>query len=59
MQQTEEWLYEDGDNETEYVYIEKLENLKKVRLVIGFLFSRVRSYLLIDSSKCLLDGGSN
>ncbi|KAL2495388.1 Heat shock 70 kDa protein 16 [Forsythia ovata] len=30
LQQTEEWLYEDGDDETECVYIEKLEDLKKI-----------------------------
>ncbi|KAL8032838.1 hypothetical protein ABFX02_13G123000 [Erythranthe guttata] len=30
LQQTEEWLYEDGDSESENVYTEKLENLKKM-----------------------------
>jgi uncharacterized membrane protein len=30
LQQTEEWLYEDGDNETENVYAGKIEELKKV-----------------------------
>ncbi|KAL8468931.1 hypothetical protein ACS0TY_031948 [Phlomoides rotata] len=30
LQQTEDWLYEDGDDESEYVYTEKLENLKKI-----------------------------
>ncbi|PIN21150.1 Molecular chaperones HSP105/HSP110/SSE1, HSP70 superfamily [Handroanthus impetiginosus] len=30
LQQTEEWLYEDGDDEAEYVYAEKLEDLKKM-----------------------------
>lgn len=30
LQQTEEWLYEDGDDESEKVYIEKLEELKKL-----------------------------
>lgn len=30
LQQTEEWLYEDGDDETENAYTSKLEDLKKV-----------------------------
>ncbi|KAI3710472.1 hypothetical protein L2E82_40255 [Cichorium intybus] len=30
LQETEEWLYEEGDDETEQVYITKLEDLKKL-----------------------------
>ncbi|KAG0478151.1 hypothetical protein HPP92_012870 [Vanilla planifolia] len=30
LQQTEEWLYEDGDDETEKVYTSKLDELKKL-----------------------------
>ncbi|KAK4347011.1 hypothetical protein RND71_033350 [Anisodus tanguticus] len=30
LKQTEEWLYEDGDDESEHVYAEKLEDLKKM-----------------------------
>ncbi|XVF27861.1 hypothetical protein REPUB_Repub14bG0145600 [Reevesia pubescens] len=30
LQQTEDWLYEDGMDESEYVYVEKLEYLKKL-----------------------------
>ncbi|GFZ03227.1 heat shock protein 70 (Hsp 70) family protein [Actinidia rufa] len=30
LQQTEEWLYDDGDDESENVYIDKLEDLKKL-----------------------------
>nr|GMD08963.1 heat shock 70 kDa protein 16 [Ipomoea batatas] len=30
LQQTEEWLYEDGDDESEQVYSKKLEDLKKI-----------------------------
>ncbi|XP_055802812.1 heat shock 70 kDa protein 16 [Solanum dulcamara] len=30
LQRTEEWLYEDGDDESEQVYAEKLEDLKKM-----------------------------
>ncbi|GFP97031.1 heat shock 70 kDa protein 16 [Phtheirospermum japonicum] len=30
LQQTEEWLYEDGDDESEFVYTEKLQDLKKM-----------------------------
>nr|XP_045087500.1 heat shock 70 kDa protein 15-like [Aegilops tauschii subsp. strangulata] len=33
LQQTEEWLYEEGDDETEAVYTSKLEELKKVQTV--------------------------
>lgn len=33
LQQTEDWLYEDGDDETEVVYTEKLEDLKKVLII--------------------------
>lgn len=33
LQQTEEWLYEDGVDESEKVYTEKLEDLKKVLFV--------------------------
>ncbi|XP_054795091.1 heat shock 70 kDa protein 16-like isoform X2 [Prosopis cineraria] len=30
LQETEEWLYEDGDDETEAAYSEKLEDIKKL-----------------------------
>lgn len=30
LQQTEDWLYEDGDDESESVYTEKLADLRKV-----------------------------
>jgi t-SNARE complex subunit (syntaxin) len=30
LQETEDWLYEDGDDETEHAYTSKLEDLKKV-----------------------------
>ncbi|KAL2473393.1 heat shock 70 kDa protein 16-like [Forsythia ovata] len=29
-QQTEEWLYEEGDDESEFAYTQKLEDLKKM-----------------------------
>lgn len=32
LQETEEWLYEDGDDESENAYIEKLNDIKKVTL---------------------------
>jgi hypothetical protein len=34
LQETEDWLYEDGEDETKGVYIAKLEELKKVRTPI-------------------------
>lgn len=33
LQETEDWLYEDGEDETKGVYIAKLEELKKVSLL--------------------------
>ncbi|KAK3039712.1 hypothetical protein RJ639_027053, partial [Escallonia herrerae] len=30
LQETEEWLYEDGDDESEHVYTKKLEDLRKL-----------------------------
>jgi hypothetical protein len=33
LQEVEDWLYEDGEDETKGVYIAKLEELKKVRVV--------------------------
>lgn len=30
LQEVEDWLYEDGEDETKGVYIAKLEELKKV-----------------------------
>lgn len=32
LQETEDWLYEDGEDETKGVYVAKLEELKKVRI---------------------------
>lgn len=31
LQEVEDWLYEDGEDETKGVYVAKLEELKKVR----------------------------
>ena len=33
LQEVEDWLYEDGEDETKGVYIAKLEELKKVSVV--------------------------
>ena len=35
LQEVEDWLYEDGEDETKGVYIAKLEELKKVRTFRG------------------------
>lgn len=35
LQEVEDWLYEDGEDETKGVYIAKLEELKKVVLLVG------------------------
>jgi heat shock protein 4 len=37
LQQTEDWLYEEGDDETEAVYNSKLEELKRVKTIFSSL----------------------
>lgn len=45
LRDTEEWLYEDGDDESENVYAERLEDLKKVTsLYIFFFWSHVNQF---------------
>lgn len=40
LQEVEDWLYEDGEDETKGVYVAKLEELKKVCLFrVAMLFS--------------------
>lgn len=34
LQEVEDWLYEDGEDETKGVYVAKLEELKKVFIII-------------------------
>lgn len=34
LQEVEDWLYEDGEDETKGVYIAKLEELKKVLFIV-------------------------
>lgn len=41
LQETEEWLYEDGDDESENAYIEKLNDIKKVTKSLRFLYMKV------------------
>ncbi|KAL5972657.1 hypothetical protein ACLOJK_039462 [Asimina triloba] len=43
LQQTEEWLYEDGDDESEKVYTEKLEELKKLVDPVEYRFKNEES----------------
>lgn len=43
LQETEDWLYEDGEDETKGVYVAKLEELKKVILV----------FLIISQVDCI------
>jgi len=38
LQEVEDWLYEDGEDETKGVYIAKLEELKKVGCFSHILF---------------------
>lgn len=37
LQKTEDWLYEEGDDESETVYIRRLEDLSKVFTYMQFL----------------------
>lgn len=36
LQEVEDWLYEDGEDETKGVYVAKLDELKKVRSLTFF-----------------------
>lgn len=38
LQEVEDWLYEDGEDETKGVYVAKLEELKKVNNIYIWLF---------------------
>ncbi|KAL6873796.1 hypothetical protein ACP4OV_013878 [Aristida adscensionis] len=58
LQQTEEWLYEEGDDETEAVYSSKLEELKKE--LVDPIENRckddeVRAQTIRELSKCIAD----
>ncbi|PWZ17282.1 hypothetical protein Zm00014a_023565 [Zea mays] len=57
LQQTEDWLYEEGDDETEAVYSSKLEELKKL---VDPIENRckddeVRAEAMRDLLKCIVD----
>ena len=38
LQETEDWLYNEGEDETKGVYVSKLIELKKVGIATSFLF---------------------
>ena len=49
LQQVEDWLYEDGEDETKGVYVAKLEELKKVCCCTkSFFFSYVLLLLYLN-----------
>lgn len=55
LQEVEDWLYEDGEDETKGVYIAKLEELKKVKnyevqflLVCHFASYSTRQFFILD-----------
>lgn len=49
LQQVEDWLYEDGEDETKGVYVAKLEELKKVGCcVIIFYALIIIRWIIID-----------
>lgn len=54
LQQTEEWLYDEGDDESEHVYSQKLEDLKQVLFIIfsGAQFFSSPQLLTFISSSC-------
>ncbi|GAB2240134.1 hypothetical protein Droror1_Dr00020652 [Drosera rotundifolia] len=57
LQQTEEWLYEDGDDETEDVYREKLQDLKQLLDPIENRYKdeEARAQAIRDLLKCIAD----
>ncbi|KAF8414092.1 hypothetical protein HHK36_002091 [Tetracentron sinense] len=57
LQQTEEWLYEDGDDESEKVYTGKLEDLKKLVDPIENRYKdeETRAQATRDLLKCIVD----
>ncbi|KAJ8466227.1 hypothetical protein OPV22_028779 [Ensete ventricosum] len=57
LQQTEEWLYEDGDDETEKVYTSKLEELKKLVDPIENRYKdeEARAQATRELLKCIVD----
>ncbi|XP_020230583.1 heat shock 70 kDa protein 16 [Cajanus cajan] len=56
LQETEEWLYEDGVDETEHAYSSKLEDLKKLvdPIVNRYKDEKEREQAIEDLSKCIL-----
>ncbi|XP_010278704.1 PREDICTED: heat shock 70 kDa protein 16 [Nelumbo nucifera] len=57
LQQTEEWLYEDGDDESETVYTSKLEDLKKLVDPIENRYKdeEARAQATRDLLKCIVE----
>lgn len=57
LQQTEDWLYEDGDDETEKVYTSKMEELKKLVDPIETRFNdeEARAQATRELLKCIVD----
>ncbi|KAJ6807113.1 heat shock 70 kDa protein 16-like [Iris pallida] len=57
LQETEEWLYDDGDDETESVYTSKLEDLKKLVDPIENRYrdEEVRVQATRELLKCIVD----
>ncbi|AQK66028.1 Heat shock 70 kDa protein 16 [Zea mays] len=57
LQQTEDWLYEEGDDETEVVYSSKLEELKKLVDPIENRCNddEVRAEIARELLKCIVD----
>ncbi|KAK4439333.1 Heat shock protein 16 [Sesamum alatum] len=57
LQQTEEWLYDDGDDESEYVYTEKLDNLKKMvdPIEIRYKEEEARAVATRDLLNCIVE----
>lgn len=54
LQETEDWLYEDGDDESENAYIEKLNEIKKVTLLPrSFVYIKMTIIVLIDNFQFL------
>ena len=48
LQEVEDWLYEDGEDETKSVYVAKLKELKTVRSLYFFNYWPLSSLLLFS-----------
>lgn len=51
LEDTENWLYEDGEDQPKQVYIDKLAELKVIIALISFFIS-LFMFLVLEESTC-------